>query len=81
MQDIKIIRTTNEIELSKRQRAPYIITATCDCGNKIEYDYMDRYLMYPVTTRIEKEFLYCEECDMEYEINLKIDITLELVND
>lgn len=50
------------------------------CKSKVENDFgEDRgYLCYPTPGSPEPVFLYCEDCDHEWEVKVVLDITLKL---
>lgn len=80
--DFKLEKTNISISGEKRQHAPYKLIGKCSkCGELIEKDFSDdRYMMHPVMGEEYRYIIYCEECDNEHEINLKFDITLEIVS-
>lgn len=69
-----------EIEV-KRFYLPFTIHSCCPaCGLADECDLQaEQYLSYPAIGTPESVGFYCSECDHEWEVNVKLGITLELV--
>jgi hypothetical protein len=76
---IKIQAVNRTFQGAKRQDLPYIITLDCTCGEKIVHDFISRYLSYPTIPGENIVPLYCQHCGSEAQIKVRINITLELV--
>ncbi len=48
------------------------------CGEEMSVDLESDYLSYPSVGRFENIYMYCEECDSEYEEALKVRIIMNL---
>lgn len=77
---MKLVKLPIAIEGPKRQYLPYEIHKTCEkCKAKLIKNFNDEYLMYPVSGKIYKTGIYCENCDKEYPVKLRFDFLLEIV--
>lgn len=55
-----------------------VLYKECKCGNIMEKDLESDYLSYPCVGYPEKLYLYCDECDVEYEEALKVTVSINL---
>lgn len=55
-----------------------IIDECPNCKAKVEDDLGDRYLTYPPAGKWFTYGLYCQECEHEWEFEIKLDITLSV---
>ncbi len=72
--NIRVERTEARIQGSKRQHAPYVVVATCACGNEREISLNDQYLSYPTWGETETIHLYCPKCELEQSCRVRVDI-------
>lgn len=78
----KIIVESDEIEIDeKRFYLPGVkLTHECSkCGHLIELDFSTDYLMEPTANVPFQQYLYCDECDEEQYVSLRLNISLEVV--
>ena len=78
----KIKRLDVNVEGDKRTRVPFAIEWKCPkCGKEHVRDCRDRYFSYPIWGQTKKEHLYCDECEHEEPILLKVDVTVTIEED
>lgn len=66
-------------ELDKRFTLDGVVLyKKCKCGNIMEKDLEGGYLSYPCVGYPEKLYLYCENCEEEYEEALKVTVRINL---
>jgi len=79
MKNQRLTRTQDSIGGAKRTHAPYVFTATCECGAKLGKDFNDEYFMYPdLNGGFEKFGVWCEECNREEIVEVRVQLVLEL---
>jgi len=73
------LEITKEFDLEvKRFYLPIQIERNCPkCGTKCEHDLSQDYLSYPTVNKKESIYFYCNECEHEFEIDVKLKISLE----
>jgi len=63
----------------KRFYLPIVIKRKCpNCGNECEFDLDSDYLSYPTVNKKERITFYCDECDINFEVDSIIRINLEV---
>lgn len=74
----KRIKVNNGKEMSKRFRIDQKIKAKCTgCGHDIEFLGETRYLMNPVVGDAEGAYAYCHNCESEFNLPVKLEMTIE----
>lgn len=69
---------TGEIEV-KRFYIPIKVEIPCaHCGAKLEKDFGQEYLSYPVLNTPEEVGIYCEECEEESAFDVTLRLSLEV---
>lgn len=63
----------------KRFYFPATIKTTCKCGKPIAYHGTEHYLSYPKLNAPQKLVLWCEHCDAEREIKIRLSLRVEVV--
>jgi hypothetical protein len=74
---------TEPVEGPKRLRLPYELRWACpNCGHDQTDDLGDgERFGYKMLPGEYTEGFYCPECDFEFKIKVKLDVTLEIVDD
>ena len=68
----------HEIQV-KRFYLPVEVEITCpDCQAKLSKDFEQDYLSYPVTNKKESVYLYCDDCDGEFEFDVVLKLSLDI---
>ena len=49
------------------------------CGKKVVFDLSEHYITNPVIGGTNQEWFYCEACDQNTELNIKIDISVTVI--
>lgn len=71
------IKEEFEVEV-KRFYLPIVVKRECpECQQKIEHDQGDRYLMYPTVNKNEPLQFYCEDREIEFEVDGVLKISFE----
>ena len=74
----------NRVELGKRTYTGVEITQDCrntKCDNKVAFDGYRDYLCHPVIGEKHKLYMYCNECGEEWQLNIRLDMTLTILED
>lgn len=84
MSNFKIVKEDIGKKISLDIKRFYIpgtkIIGNCpECGEYLEKDFDEQYLSYPSISKNNKEYMYCDECDNEAEIELRLNISLDLI--
>jgi len=66
----------------KRFPLPMPVTQDCpECGETVTYSTeTNNYLSYPVANRIEPFGMYCAECEHEWEIDIMLNVSLDIIS-
>lgn len=66
-------------ELAKRTYIDgVVVEKKCECGEILQKDLGSDYLSYPSVGHWQSLCFYCDECDIEYEQDVKVRILLNL---
>ena len=66
---------------SSSPERPAPSTSTCPkCQAPYERDFNEQYLSYPQANAPTEVTLYCGSCEHEWEVTMRLNITLELVS-
>lgn len=78
---VKIEGTASGRVEMKRFLLPGVVQhQTCpECGHKRTKDYADEYLEFPFLNRTWALWCWCPECDHEWPIAVRLNVSLELV--
>lgn len=79
--DIEIINTNDSFTPNyKRFYMPAIIKWKCPgCGKEMETDLTGDYFSYPEMNKDFEHVVWCQGCDGEFPITLKIEVSLKLM--
>jgi len=81
-QGVKVFVNPHEdgAELGKRTYLPFTVVANCPCrkGGTFTKDLTVDYLSYPIVGEISTVSFYCDACNEEFQVNLRLNITLTL---
>ncbi len=72
------------IELGKRTYTGTVITQDCrnvECEKKVTFDGFSDYLSHPVIGEVEKLFMFCNDCGEEWQLDVRLDMTLTVLED
>jgi len=61
----------------KRMHIPFSVKHKCECGEELEQDLEDDYISYPTINGDEYIIFYCNECDSEYRLPIKLSMSIE----
>lgn len=78
---MKVKQVKQGMELPKRTYLDGVIfdTVCPECGNKCSEDFGEQYLSCPEVGKYESLFMYCEECDNEWEAGkIKVDLVVTI---
>ena len=65
----------------KRFYLPIKFNKKCpNCGSKIEFNLSEDYISYPVVGESESLYGYCDNCEGEFNVDVKLNVSLS-VND
>jgi len=68
----------NEIQV-KRFYLPIQVEINCpSCQAKLTKDFDDDYLSYPTTNKKEAVYIYCDDCDGEFEFDVTLRLSLDV---
>ena len=64
----------------KRQKIPYALEHTCDCGNFIRYEFhKSSHLSHVSIGDVDEFTVYCNYCEKEETVKIRFNMLLELV--
>lgn len=69
------LKGTNELNI-KRLYLPFVYKKKCKCGNDIELNLNNDYLMYPKLNTIEQMSIYCDKCDTQYQVDIQLEVAI-----
>lgn len=74
------VKKTFEIEV-KRFHLPIIIKRKCpNCSSDCELDLNSDYISYPIINKKERITFYCDGCNINFEVDSILRISLEVDN-
>ena len=63
----------------KRLWLPYVLKSKCpECGTEDSYNFNENCIEYPKFEETFEHWCWCEKCEKEWLVNLKLDVTLEI---
>lgn len=70
------------VEMDKRTHLPIKVHDDCpQCGQKNTIDLTDQYLSYPIPGKPYDLGFYCDNCEHEWQIKVRLKVALELVEE
>lgn len=81
---MKIIssKPTGEIDVKRFYLDGVVVSGNCPkCKEPVELDLGEQYLSYPPMNKPFKESMYCQECDHEFEVKLRVNISVDLIEE
>ena len=77
VQSSEEIKYTGQLDIKRLYLPGVKISRNCpECGSEIVWNGSNQYLSYPMVGEPEQFYLYCEDCDREWSVDYRLELSM-----